>query len=156
MTAQFRSISSGLHRVLRRLPARSAAGDWGHRLTLVYNLSRRGRHPLPSPPSYTAEQDRLSALLRKWGAPGSIVNTPTKLIYPLEHAYTGAGLSFESLKGADAARASVLVAAAAQADCNLHLALVTIEESGVAEYLDAYHDHRNRRRGRDIESRPAR
>ena len=40
------------------------------------------------------------------------------------------------LKGADAAVAGVLVAAAAQSGCDLHLALVSIEESGAAEYAD--------------------
>jgi hypothetical protein len=35
-------------------------------------------------------------------------------------------LSFSALKGADAGVASVLVKAAAAADCDLHLALVSI------------------------------
>ena len=39
---------------------------------------------------------------------------PTKLIYPLEHAYTPAELSFAALKGADAAVAAVLVMARAR------------------------------------------
>ena len=43
-------------------------------------------------------------------------------------------LGFAALKGADAAVASVLTAAAPQAGCDLHLALLTIEENGVAEY----------------------
>jgi hypothetical protein len=76
------------------------------------------------------------------GAASSDGGTPEKLIYPLEHAYTPAELGFAALKGADAAVASVLVAASPQADCDLHLALLKVEESGMAEYSGDY------RRGR--------
>ena len=68
--------------------------------------------------------------------------TPEKLIYPLEHAYTPAELGFPALKGVDAAIAGVLVTAAQQADCVLYLALLTIEESGDAEYADDYGSRR--------------
>ena len=40
--------------------------------------------------------------------------------------------------------ASVLVPAAEQADCDLHLALISIEESGSAEYA-GYYGSRGRR-----------
>ena len=66
------------------------------------------------------------------------------MIYLLEHAYTPAELGFETLKNADAAVAEVLAAAAEQADCELHLALVSAEESGSAEYSGGY----GRKRGR--------
>ncbi|MCB1777642.1 MAG: 2OG-Fe(II) oxygenase, partial [Candidatus Competibacteraceae bacterium] len=72
---------------------------------------------------------------------------PEKLIYPLHHAYTPAGITFDALKGEDAAAASVLIAAAEQADCDLHLALISIEESGSAEYVGDYY-YSSRRRGR--------
>jgi 2OG-Fe(II) oxygenase superfamily len=118
----------------------------GCRLTLVYNLLRRGRGRRLEPPSYEGEQVRVAALLREWGegktepARGlpSDGGTPDKLVYPLEHAYTQAELGFETLKGADAAVAGVLASAAPQADCELHLALVSIEESGSAEYSGDY------------------
>jgi hypothetical protein len=71
--------------------------------------------------------------------------SPKKLIYPLEHAYTPAELAFDTLKNADAAVAAVLVPAALQADCDLHLALISIEESGSAEYVA---DGSRGRRGR--------
>ncbi len=121
----------------------------GCRLTLVYNLRRRARGRRLEPPSYAREQARVAALLRNWGdaktAPtGGLPSdggSPEKLIYPLEHAYTPAELAFDTLKGADAAVAGVLVAAAPQADCALHLALVTVEESGAAEYSGNYRRH---------------
>lgn len=107
----------------------------GWRLTLIYNLCRTGT--APEPPHYDTERARLAALLRQWPEDG-----PAKLVYPLEHAYTPASLSFAALKGADAARAAVLTAAAEDAGCDLHLALLTIEESGSAEYCG---DYRRRR-----------
>ena len=107
----------------------------GCRLTLVYNLRFVGkRRPLKAP-DYRDEQGRVAELLRNWA---SAEDEPDKLILPLEHAYTPAELSFGALKGADAGVASVLVKAAAEADCDLHLALVSIEESGSAEHTGYY------------------
>jgi predicted 2-oxoglutarate/Fe(II)-dependent dioxygenase YbiX len=118
----------------------------GCRLTLVYNLLRRGKGAAPEAPRYDREQTRVETLLRSWAAaePGSDDRNPTKLVYKLEHAYTPAELGFAALKGADAAAAGVLVGAAARAGCDLHLALLTIEESGPAEYTG----YDRRRRGR--------
>ena len=117
----------------------------GCRLTLVYNLLLRpGKGRLPEPPSYETEQAAVVDLLRQWAADKESPDddSPEKLIYPLEHAYTPAALGFDALKGADAAAASVLVPAAEQADCDLHLALVSIEESGSAEYTGYYGSRR--------------
>ncbi len=102
----------------------------GYRLTLVYNLRFLDKNRPLKAPDYRGEQLRVAETLRKWtGAE----DEPDKLILPLEHAYTPAELSFGALKGADAGAASVLIKAAAEADCDLHLALVSIEESGSAE-----------------------
>ncbi|TVR57914.1 MAG: 2OG-Fe(II) oxygenase, partial [Candidatus Competibacteraceae bacterium] len=126
----------------------------GCRLTLVYNLLRPGKDRLPEPPSYEAEQAAVVDLLRRWVADKESPedDSPEKLIYPLEHAYTPAALAFDALKGADAAAASVLVPAAEQADCDLHLALVSIEESGGAEYTGGYYGSRRRRGSYDDDS----
>ena len=114
----------------------------GCRLVLVYSLLRKGAGKLPRPPSYQAETAGLASRLQQWSdrkrVAGEVVklapdDSPDKLVYPLEHAYTPAELSFQALKGADAAVAAVLVDAAAQAGCDLHVALLTIEESGSAE-----------------------
>jgi predicted 2-oxoglutarate/Fe(II)-dependent dioxygenase YbiX len=123
----------------------------GCRLTLIYNLRRQGRGRLPEPPNYDTEQACVTALLRQWvaGKEAPDDDSPEKLIYPLEHAYTAAELAFEALKGADAAVAAVLVAAAPPADCDLHLALVSIEESGSAEHRGD--DGSRRRRWADEE-----
>ena len=109
----------------------------GYRLALIYNLLRRGRGPLPEAPDYARQQGEVSALLRAWATLAEDTGAPCKLVYPLEHAYTEAELAFDTLKGADAAVAGVLAAAARSADCDLHLALLSIEESGWAEYGDS-------------------
>jgi hypothetical protein len=116
----------------------------GYRLALVYNLRRQGRDQRPEPPHYDTEQARVTALLQQWSAGKDAPedDSPEKLLYPLEHAYTPAELAFEALKGADAAVAAVLVAAASAADCDLHLALVSIKESGSAEHTGYYGSRR--------------
>jgi len=109
----------------------------GCRLTLIYNLLRTDKKiPLPKPPDYHSEQDQVSDLLRNWMAEldgDAHEETPEKLIYPLEHAYTPAELGFDALKNADQAVAEVLLAAAQAVDCAIHLALVSVEENGSAE-----------------------
>ena len=113
----------------------------GCRLTLIYNLIREGRGRPPEPPDYQREQAAATALLGAWGRDG---HRPDKLVWPLEHAYTPAELGFATLKGADAGVAGVLAEAARASDCDLHLALLTIEEDGAAEYVDGGYGRRGR------------
>jgi hypothetical protein len=123
----------------------------GYRATLIYNIVRDGKGATPTPPSYERETARATALLKGWakGRDKADAGTPEKVIYPLEHAYTPAELDFTRLKGADAAAASLLESAASQAGCDLHLALVSIEESGSAQYLGSYRDRYHRYRDED-------
>jgi predicted 2-oxoglutarate/Fe(II)-dependent dioxygenase YbiX len=116
----------------------------GCRATLIYNLVRQEEGARPEPPSYEGQAAGTTALLRAWadGASAAFEGAPKKLIYPLEHAYTSAELGFATLKGADAAIAGLLTATAPQAGCNLHLALLTIEESGAAENVGSYGSNR--------------
>ena len=110
----------------------------GCRLTLIYNLCRTDKKmPLPKPSDYRLEQDSVAGLLREWTAAlGTDTNEalPEKLIYLLDHAYTSADLGFDALKGADSAVADVLLVAADHAACDIHLALVSVEEIGNADY----------------------
>jgi hypothetical protein len=111
----------------------------GYRMVLVYNLSFLGKKPPTTAPDYRAERRQAAERLRLWA---EAADEPDKLVLPLEHAYTPAELSFGTLKGRDAGVASVLVEAAAEAGCALHLALVSIEESGSAIHTG----YRGRRR----------
>ncbi len=106
----------------------------GYRLALVYNLVRTGSGRAPQAPNYEPQTAALAQLLKRWASQAPDENTPQQLVYPLDHAYTPAELSFQSLKGADAAGAAVLATASEQAGCELHLALMQIEQSGSAEY----------------------
>ena len=105
----------------------------GHRLSLVYNLcvlpgdTETPRHA----PDYSAEAEAVARHLADWRDEGT-----GKLVWLLEHDYTAAGLSFDTLKNADNAVAHVLALATERADCALHAAIVHIEESGNAMYAD--------------------
>jgi predicted 2-oxoglutarate/Fe(II)-dependent dioxygenase YbiX len=111
----------------------------GCRLVLVYNLCRSGKGALPLPPDYQREQAQATACLSQWVTMEHTgEDIPLKLVYLLEHAYTPEGLAFAALKNGDAAIASVMIPAAEQADCDLYLALVSVEESGWAEYSGSY------------------
>jgi predicted 2-oxoglutarate/Fe(II)-dependent dioxygenase YbiX len=130
----------------------------GCRVTLVFNLVRKGKGAAPEPPGYEAQTAQVVALLGAWAKAGprpepddvdeaeDIDGIPEKLVYPLGHAYTPAELAFDKLKGSDAAIARVLVAAAPQARCDLHLALLTVWESGSAE--ENFHYRRSYRGSR--------
>ncbi|MCB9765997.1 MAG: 2OG-Fe(II) oxygenase [Alphaproteobacteria bacterium] len=123
----------------------------GVRLALIYNLVRRDRGRRPQPPDHRAVVRRVAALLERWqrdlGDPND-EDVPEKLVYLLEHRYTSAEHAFAALKNGDAAAANVLEAAAEAADCALHLALVSIEESGSA-HSTWYEPRRGRRWYRD-------
>jgi hypothetical protein len=123
----------------------------GYRLALVYNLMRRGPGPVPEAADHDRQESVVERLLRSWAesprSPGD--HGIEKVIYPLEHAYTPAELGFHALKGADAGVARVVVAAAERAGCDVHLALITVEESGPADYVD--HRGGGARRGEDDE-----
>ena len=138
----------------------------GCRATLVFNLVRTEKGKALQPPSYEAEAKTVTELLRGWAGEkvSASVDTadeddarnaaPEKLIIPLDHAYTPAELAFDKLKGADAAVARLLGTAAPQAGCDLHLALLTVWESGSAEYngRENWHYRRGRRDAGDGEN----
>ena len=112
----------------------------GYRLSLVFNLCLRpGDTETPQQaPDYSDQARNTADLLVEWRDSG---HGPDKLVWLLEHDYSEAGLSFDVLKNADAAKAEVLKSAAELADCELHAAIVHIEEEGAAEYIgDGYFD----------------
>ncbi len=99
----------------------------GHRVALVYNVCRSTKRRLAPPdhePLVQAVAERLGAWLDE--------GYPTKALFPLEHQYTPAALSFDGLKGRDQAVVQVLHAAAQRVGCATHLAIVSKYEFGCA------------------------
>lgn len=117
----------------------------GNRVCLIFNLvqtrAASGRGAQLTAPDYESQIAQAAALLERALARGGAT---TKIAWLLEHQYSPAGLAFSALKSADAARAKLLVAAAAQANCVVHLGIVHIEESGPAE--PTFYDYEPRRR----------
>lgn len=118
----------------------------GNRVCLIYNLiqerSKGKRQPLKAP-VYESQLEKASAILERFA---QTADAPPKIAWLLDHQYSPAGLSFSALKGADAAKARVLVQAAERAGCAAHLAVVHIWESGTAEEEYVYEPRRNRYR----------
>ena len=112
----------------------------GHRLALVFNLCLRvddGGTPR-EPPDYGEQTNAIATRLATWSRED---RAPAKIVWLLDHDYSEDGLSFETLKNGDAARARVLCEAADLADCEIHAAIVHFEEEGAAVYGDDYvHD----------------
>ncbi len=106
--------------------------DVGYRLCLVFNLLRdaAGDGPPAKAPSYDAEDVQVTRLI---SAAFATEGAPRKLVWLMEHQYSRAELGFDALKGVDAAVVGVLRRAADAAACNVHLAVMNIEESGPAE-----------------------
>lgn len=105
----------------------------GHRVCLVYNLIQekpKSKKPLQAPNCASPAAQAATLLDTYWKSESA----PPKIAWLLEHQYSPEGLAFANLKGADAARAEVLLQAAQQADLSAHLAIVHIGESGAAEY----------------------
>ncbi len=104
----------------------------GNRVCLVYNLIQKidsKQADLLTAPLYTKEIDRTASILEKH----LLTDEETKIAWLLEHQYSSAELSFNTLKNGDAALAKVLCKAADQSGCAIHLGIVHIEEEGSAE-----------------------
>lgn len=94
----------------------------GIRLCLAYNLvlkPKRDTRPDAGKPA--ALSDALTGSIKLWTA-----KQPAKpLVFALEHHYTQRGLSLDLLKGADRQLAELIVPAAENSDCRVHLAQVS-------------------------------
>jgi hypothetical protein len=111
----------------------------GYRICLVYNLLRIGKGEPLAPADDRIACREASRILRKWAERVLDEDPPTrKIVYLLTHKYTEASLSFQALKGGDAALAGVLGEAADDSDFDLHLAMVHIGEYG---YFDGWYGY---------------
>jgi hypothetical protein len=122
----------------------------GHRITLTYNLLLRGDTSRP----IAVDDESVSELARRLGEHFSTRVTypyrdagaepPSRLVYLLDHEYTARGLSWSRLKGTDAHRASLLRAAADQAECETVLALAEVQETWSAYEPELKYGYRYR------------
>lgn len=108
----------------------------GFRLALVYNLTLENQEVPATAPTVSKQIAETTKLLEQWtkdisiDAPKSKDETPSKLAVILDHKYSMAELNINTLKGIDRVRADVLIAAAAKANCDASIALVTYWEQG--------------------------
>ena len=120
----------------------------GYRITLTYNLLLHGDTSRPE--GEDGKVAGAAALLREhfatpaprysYGEPG---DPPNRLVFFLDHEYTPRALGWPRLKGADAARASVLRAAAERAGCETILALADIKTTHSAFEEDEGYGYRH-------------
>ncbi len=102
----------------------------GHRVTLVFNLFLDSADVAPGAPDYSDLAARVEECLARWRDEG----VTDKVVWLLDHEYSEGGLSFGTLKNTDAAVAKVLGDAADGAECELHAAVLRIEEWGSPVY----------------------
>jgi hypothetical protein len=121
----------------------------GYRIALTYNLLLGGDTALPEGDEGAVAE--LAAFLREhFGTPVSsrygprAATLPSRLAYLLDHEYTPRALGWSRLKGADAARGSLLRAAADRAGCETVLALADIKTTHSAYEADDDYEYRGR------------
>ena len=104
----------------------------GFRLSLVFNLLLRpDASDMPrQAPDFSERVEPIARELVIWR---KTAERPAKLVWVLEHDYSEAGLSFETLKNTDAAVGRVLGEAAAHAGLELFAAVLHVEETGSAD-----------------------
>lgn len=102
----------------------------GVRLCLAYNLVLKPQREKSSATGKrAAPDDVLTESIKSW-----IATQPAKpLVFALEHHYTQRGLSLDLLKGADRQLAELVVPAAENSDCLVHLAQVSRHLSQFAD-----------------------
>ncbi|MCC2670135.1 MAG: hypothetical protein K0Q72_2606, partial [Armatimonadetes bacterium] len=117
----------------------------GYRVCLIYNLALDQAEEQPSAPQSSPAVAEAAAMLQELFADEEL--SPNKVVIPLEHQYTEAGLDPTALKGADRARVDVLSRAAASLDYDCSLALVTHFQTGTPDY-ESWQPSYYRSRGR--------
>lgn len=102
----------------------------GHRVSLVFNLVLDSAERGLGAPDYSDLAGPVARCLAEWRDEGDA----SKVVWLLDHEYSEEGLSFRTLKNTDAAVARVLGEAADRADCELHAAVLKIEEYGTPDF----------------------
>ncbi len=126
----------------------------GHRLSLVFNLCLH--HDDTETPRQAPDHiDEVESIVQQLVHWRDNEQSSDKLVWLLEHDYSEAGLSFDTLKNTDDAWARVLGMATDRAECEMYAAIVHIEEQGEAlypdgDYVDSWHWHENEVDGMEI------
>ena len=112
----------------------------GYRLCLVYNLvcSEPGSTLTPAD-----NQDTIRTIvesIKEWDKEASESTVPDAMVYLMEHMYTRASLSFDSLKSVDRAVGDVLIEAQRQVDFDLFLAHINVTQNYSATYFDGCYE----------------
>jgi hypothetical protein len=102
----------------------------GYRICLIYNLASAGKKQ-PDAPHHAAAVGEAARLLKELF---SATEPLDKLAIPFTHQYTEAGFDPKKLKGADRARADVLIRAAQSLDYQCYFALLTLHQEGMPAY----------------------
>jgi len=102
----------------------------GYRVCLVYNLALEGKKQPEAPHNAEAVTEASRMLTELFSSPGSM----NKLAIPFAHQYTEAGFDPKQLKGADRARADILIRAAQALDYLCNFALLTLHQEGTPDY----------------------
>ena len=109
----------------------------GRRVCLTYNLVLKPKRRSKKTKSPATAEDVLAASMGSW-----IVARPAEpLVFALEHQYTQRGLAVDLLKGVDRLTAKLVAAAAAKANCRVHLTQVSRHLLQFADDGSFGHDH---------------
>ncbi|MCY4531307.1 MAG: 2OG-Fe(II) oxygenase [Gammaproteobacteria bacterium] len=107
----------------------------GHRLSLVFNLCLH-QDDTETPRQAPDHIDEVESIVQQLVHWRDSEQSSDKLVWLLEHDYSEAGLSFDTLKNTDDAWARVLGMATDRAECEMYAAIVHIKEEGEALYPD--------------------
>jgi len=112
----------------------------GRRICLAYNLVLKPQRGKSSNGLASSPSDALAQSIQTWTA----TQQAKPLVFALEHHYTQHGLSLDLLKGGDRQLADLVVPAAEQAECLVHLSQV---ERHLSQFADDGSFERSYRRG---------
>ena len=107
----------------------------GYRICLVYNLMVKPGKSIPTPPPDYITM--VKPVVQELKSIACATSKGNKLVWILEHDYTEAGLSYDTLKNKDAAVGGLLLEAAKKSDYVISTALLEVQDS-YNEYDDYY------------------
>ena len=114
----------------------------GYRVCLVYNLSQTGRKNGPKLEKPSEYVDQLQTVLEEWKT--AKVELPKVIL--LDHQYTPANFSLETLKNSDSLRGIAILEAAKKAGFLCNLGLVTCYQMGELEGAGSYDSYYRRKK----------